>query len=190
MLLAKADVVVNNHRLGSLERRRLDPRELADRHPGLVYVSINCYGASGPWAARGGFDMNGSAVSGLMAMEGSAAEPRFPATFLINDYITGYMGAVGAMAALARRTTEGGSWHVTVNLTKTAMWCGSLGLVDPALAGSDEEHRLREPVPCDAPSPFGDVHMIAPPVRFSETPSRWPDPILVPRGSSRAEWCT
>jgi crotonobetainyl-CoA:carnitine CoA-transferase CaiB-like acyl-CoA transferase len=188
MLLAETDVVVNNHRLGSLERRGLDPGELAERHPGLVYVSVNCYGASGPWADRGGFDMNGSATSGLMTIEGSAAEPRFPVTFLINDYITGFMGAIGAMAALVKRATEGGSWHVTVNLTRTAMWCGSLGLVDPALAGCDEEHSLREPVPYDSPSPLGDVHMLAPPVHFSKTPSVWPDPILVPRGSSRAEW--
>jgi len=188
MLLAEADVVVNNHRVGSLERRGLDPRELADRHPGLVYVSVSCYGHSGPWARRGGFDMNGSAASGLMTIEGSAAEPRFPVTFLINDYITGYMGALGAMAALVKRATEGGSWHVTVSLTSTAMWCGSLGVVDPLLAGSDEEHSLREPTPYDAPSPLGDVHMLAPPVRFSHTPPAWPDPILVPRGSSRAEW--
>jgi crotonobetainyl-CoA:carnitine CoA-transferase CaiB-like acyl-CoA transferase len=189
-LLADADVVVNNHRLGALERRGLDPRELADRHPGIVYVSVNCYGASGPWAGRGGFDMNGSAISGLLTIEGSAAEPRFPATFLINDYLTGFMGAVGASAALVKRATEGGSWHVTVNLTRTAMWCGSLGFVDPALAGSDEEHSLREPVPYDAPSPLGDVHMLAPAVRFSHTPPAWPDPILVPRGSSRGEWRT
>jgi crotonobetainyl-CoA:carnitine CoA-transferase CaiB-like acyl-CoA transferase len=189
-LVAGADVVVNNHRVGSLERRGLDPRELADRHPGLVYVSVSCYGASGPWAARGGFDMNGSACSGLMTMEGSESEPRFPATFLINDYITGYLGAVGAMAALVKSATEGGSWHVTVSLTRTAMWCGSLGLVDPGLAGSDENHRLREPLSYDAPSPFGDVHMVAPPVRFSHTPASWPDPVLVPRGSSRAEWRT
>jgi crotonobetainyl-CoA:carnitine CoA-transferase CaiB-like acyl-CoA transferase len=189
-LLARADVLVNNHRLGSLERRGLDPRELADRHPGLVYVSINCYGPSGPWARRGGFDMNASAVSGLMTIEGSSAEPRFPVTFLINDYITGYLGSVGAMAALGKRATEGGSWHVTVSLTRTAMWCASLGLVDPALAGSDEEHRLVEPVPYDAPSPLGDVHMLAPPVRFSRTTASWPDPILVPRGSSRAQWRT
>ena len=168
-LLAGADVVVNNHRLGSLERRGLDPRELAERHPGLVYVSVNCYGSSGPWAGRGGFDMNGSAASGLMTIEGSDAEPRLPVTVLINDYITGYMGAIGAMAALVKRATEGGSWHVTVSLTRTAMWCGSLGLVDPALAGSDEEHSLREPLPYDAPSPLGDVHMLAPPVRFSRT---------------------
>jgi crotonobetainyl-CoA:carnitine CoA-transferase CaiB-like acyl-CoA transferase len=189
-LLAETDVVVNNHRLGSLERRGLDPRELAQRHPGLVYVTVNCYGPSGPWARRGGFDMNGSATSGLMTIEGSAAEPRFPVTFLINDYITGYMGTIGAMAALVKRATEGGSWHVTVSLTRTAMWCRSLGLVDPSLAGSDEEHSLRDPRPYDAPSPLGDVHMLAPPVRFSRTPPAWPDPILVPRGSSRPQWRT
>jgi len=187
-LLADTDIVVSNHRAGSLERRGLDPRQLAERHPGLVYVSVTCYGSHGPWAKRGGFDMNGSAASGLMTMEGSAAEPRLPVTGLINDYITGYLGAVGAAAALVKRATEGGSWQVTVNLTRTAMWCGSLGLVNPALAGCDDEHRLREPVPYDAPSPLGDVHMLAPPVRFSSTAPAWPAPLLVPRGSSSAEW--
>jgi crotonobetainyl-CoA:carnitine CoA-transferase CaiB-like acyl-CoA transferase len=187
-LLARTDVVVNNHRLGSLERRGLDPRPLAERHPGLVYVTVTCYGADGPWAGRGGFDMNGSATSGLMTVEGSASAPRFPVTFLLNDYLTGYMGAIGAIAALVKRTTEGGSWHVTVSLTRSAMWCGSLGLVDPALAGCDEAHTLRPPMPYDAPSPFGAVHMLAPPVHFSHTPPAWPDPLLVPRGSSRAEW--
>jgi crotonobetainyl-CoA:carnitine CoA-transferase CaiB-like acyl-CoA transferase len=189
-LLTKADVVVNNHRLGSLERQGLDPQMLADQHPGLVYVSVNCYGPDGPWARRGGFDMNGSAASGLMTIEGSAVEPRFPVTFLINDYITGYLGAVGAIAALGKRSTEGGSWHVTVSLTRTAMWCGSLGFVDPTLAGCDADHSLRKPDSYDSPSPLGDVHMLAPPVRFSRTPSSWSNPILVPRGSSRAEWRT
>jgi crotonobetainyl-CoA:carnitine CoA-transferase CaiB-like acyl-CoA transferase len=155
-----------------------------------VYVSVTCYGSTGPWARRGGFDMNGSAVSGLMATEGTEAEPKLPITGLINDYITGYMGAIGAAAALVKRATEGGSWHVTVSLTRTAMWCGSLGLVDPGRAGCDDEHSLREPLPYDAPSPLGDVHMLAPPVHFSQTQPRWPDPILVPRGSSHAQWRT
>src|SRR5271154_821275 len=146
-LLSDAHVVVNNHRDLKLEKLGIDPQELAHTHPGLVHVSVTCYGSSGPWARRGGFDMNGSAVSGLMSIEGSEAEPRLPVTGLINDYITGYMGAVGAAAALVKRATEGGSWHVTVNLTRTAMWCGSLGLVNPALAGKDDENSLREPVP-------------------------------------------
>jgi crotonobetainyl-CoA:carnitine CoA-transferase CaiB-like acyl-CoA transferase len=187
-LLADADIVVSNHRSGSLERRGLEPGQLSQQHPGLVYVSVTCYGSTGPWARRGGFDMNGSAASGLMTLEGTESEPRLPVTALINDYITGYLGAVGATAALVKRATEGGSWHVTVSLTRTAMWCGSLGLVAPELAGCDDEHLLRDPVPCDAPSPLGDVHMLAPPVQFSHTPPGWPDPILVPRGSSRAEW--
>lgn len=187
-LLADTDILVNNHRGGSLERRGLDPRDLAGRHPGLIQVSVTCYGPTGPWAQRGGFDMNGSAVSGLMTLEGSEAEPKLPVTGLINDYITGYMGAIGAAGALVKRATEGGSWRVRVSLARTAMWCSSLGLVDPALAGDGEEHKLGEPLPYDAPSPFGDVHMLAPPVRFSQTPPRWPDPILVPRGSSRPEW--
>jgi len=187
-LLADTDVVVNNHRAGSLERHDLEPHALAARRPGLVYVSVTGYGSTGPWAGRGGFDMNGSAASGLMTIEGTEDEPRLPVTGLINDYITGYMGAIGAIAALIKRATEGGSWHVTVNLTRTAMWCGSLGLVDPALAGRGDEHTLREPEPYDAPSPLGDVHMLAPPVHFSRTPPSWPNPILVPRGSSHAQW--
>ena len=180
-LLAGTDIVVSNHRAGSLERHGLEPRHLAQRYPGLVYVSVTCYGSRGPWAQRGGFDMNGSAASGLMTMEGSAAEPRLPVTGMINDYITGYLGAAGAAAALVKRATEGGSWHITVNLTRTAMWCGSFGLVNPALAGCDDEHTRREPVPYDAPSPLGDVHMLAPPVRFSSTAPAWPTPLLVPR---------
>ena len=134
--------------------------------------------------------MNGSAASGLMTIEGTDSAPSLPVTSLINDYITGYLGAVGATAALIKRATEGGSWHVTVSLTRSAMWCGSLGRVDPSLAGGDDEHRLREPHPYDASSPLGDIHMLAPPVEFSQTPPAWPDPILVPRGSGRAEWRT
>jgi crotonobetainyl-CoA:carnitine CoA-transferase CaiB-like acyl-CoA transferase len=187
-LLAGADIVVNNHRAGKLERLGLDPRALAERHPGIISVSVTCYGSTGPWAERGGFDMNGSAASGLMALEGSPELPRLPATGMINDFITGYLGAIGATAALIKRATEGGSWHVTVNLARTAMWYQSLGLVDPALAGSDDAHSLCEPDAYDAPSPLGAVHTLAPPVHYSHTTPAWPDPVLVPRGSGHPEW--
>jgi crotonobetainyl-CoA:carnitine CoA-transferase CaiB-like acyl-CoA transferase len=189
-LFPGTDVLVNNHRHGSLELRGLDPHVLADQYPGLVYVSVTSYGSRGPWAERGGFDMNGSAASGLMTLEGTDGEPKLPVTSLINDYVTGYMGALGAAAALVKRATDGGSWQVNVSLTRSAMWCSSLGLVDPDLAGSSDEHSLREPRSYDAHSPLGDIHMLAPPVRFSHTPAKWPDPVLVPRGSSRAEWET
>jgi crotonobetainyl-CoA:carnitine CoA-transferase CaiB-like acyl-CoA transferase len=187
-LLAEADVVVNNHRGDKLERLGLAPDELAKRHPGLVQVSVTCYGSQGPWAARGGFDMNGSAASGLMAAAGSEQEPRLPVTGMINDFVTGYMGAVGATAGLVKRATVGGSWRVTVNLTRNAMWYLTLGLVDPALAGRDEEHSLREPKVFDADTPLGALHFPAPQVEFGRTLPAWPDPALVPRGSSSPRW--
>ena len=187
-LLADADVVVNNHRPGKLEQLGLGPDRLAATHPGLVSVSVSCYGSTGPWAERGGFDMNGSAASGLMALEGTPEDPRLPVTGMINDYVTGYLGALGATAALLKQRREGGSWRVEVNLTRAAMWYRSLGLVDPAQAGNDEEHSLREPEAYDVATPLGDLHTLAPPVSFSATPARWPEPALVPRGSSRAQW--
>ena len=187
-LLGDAHIVVNNHRGLKLEKLGIDPHQLAHSHPGLVHVSVTCYGSSGPWALRGGFDMNGSAASGLMVLEGGPDTPALPPTGLVNDFITGYMGALGAAAGLIKQQTEGGSWHVTVSLTRNAMWYQTLGLVDPADVGRDEEHTIAEPVPYDADTPMGHVHMLAPPVTFSATPPRWPDPLLVPRGSSQPQW--
>lgn len=187
-LLRDAHVVVNNHRGAKLEKLGIDPHRLAESHPGLVNVSVTCYGSTGPWAPRGGFDMNGSAASGLMVIEGSDGHPTLPPTGMINDFITGYMGALGAAAGLIKQSAQGGTWHVTVNLTRTAMWYQTLGLVDPANAGTDDDHTIREPAAYDAQTPLGDVHMLAPPVTFSHTSPRWLDPILVPRGSSRPEW--
>jgi crotonobetainyl-CoA:carnitine CoA-transferase CaiB-like acyl-CoA transferase len=187
-LLGDAHIVVNNHRGLKLEQLGIDPYELAHSHPGLVHVSVTCYGSAGPWANRGGFDMNGSAASGLMVIEGGPDNPKLPATGLINDFITGYMGALGAAAGLIKQQTEGGSWHVTVNLTRNAMWYQTLGLVDPADAGCDDEHTISEPEAYEAETPMGQVHMLAPPVSFSRTAPRWRDPILIPRGSCRPEW--
>lgn len=187
-LLSDAHVIVNNHRGSKLEKLGIDPETLAHSHPGQVHVSVTCYGSTGPWADRGGFDMNGSAASGLMSIEGGDGDPKLPPTGMINDFITGYMGALGTAAGLIKQRTEGGSWHVTVNLTRTAMWYQTLGFVEPADAGYDDNHRLCEPAAYDAKTPLGDVHMLAPPVTFSQTPARWRDPILVPKGSSPPHW--
>ena len=73
--------------------------------------------------------MLGTAASGLAMLEGADGIPSVPPTALINDYVTGYLGAAGATAALIRRAKEGGSYHVTVSLTRNAMWYLTLGLV-------------------------------------------------------------
>jgi crotonobetainyl-CoA:carnitine CoA-transferase CaiB-like acyl-CoA transferase len=187
-LLREGDVLVDNHKHGKLERFGLSAEQLAEEHPGVITVSVTAFGETGPWSDRGGFDFNGSATSGLMALEGTPADPKLPVTRVINDHITGYLGALGVLGALIKRSREGGSWHVSVNLTSNAMWCGSLGLVDPDGAGRDEEHTLRPPEAITVATPLGVLRRIGTQVRFSETPGRWADPVLVPRGSSTPEW--
>lgn len=187
-LLASADVLVDNHRPGRTAAHGLDPRQLVDRHPGIVSVSVSAYGHEGPFKDRAGFDMNGSAASGVMAIEGGEGDPQLPPTGLLNDFITGYLGAAGATAALIRRAIEGGSYKVSVSLTRTGMFVTSLGVVDPAESGSGHSHEAREPEHVEAETPLGRLVQLAPPVTFSSTSPRWEDPILVPRGSSKPEW--
>jgi crotonobetainyl-CoA:carnitine CoA-transferase CaiB-like acyl-CoA transferase len=187
-LLEEADVLVDNHRYGKLARFGLSPEQLAVEHPGLVTVAVTAFGEKGPWAHRGGFDFNGSATSGLMALEGSTDDPVLPLTRVINDHITGYLGALGALGALVKRASAGGSWHVSVNLASNAMWCSSLGLVDPGAAGVDEESTLIAPETITVDTPLGSLHRLGTQVRYSETPGGWESPVLVARGSSAPAW--
>jgi crotonobetainyl-CoA:carnitine CoA-transferase CaiB-like acyl-CoA transferase len=107
---------------------------------------------------------------------------------MLNDFITGYLGAAGATAALIRRASEGGSYKVNVSLTRTGMFAVSLGTVDPALAGTAPEHEPIEPQAVVSQTPLGELVQLAPPVTFSATAPRWEDPILLPRGSGKPEW--
>jgi hypothetical protein len=112
---------------------------------------------------------------------------------------------------LLKRAWEGGSYHVTVSLTRCSMWYQSLGLVpetertfarnhlqdiwtlsqlDFARAKRDLALRLFEPAFLIRDTPVGKVRRLAPAVTYSRTPAGWDDPILVPRGSSTPEWRT
>jgi crotonobetainyl-CoA:carnitine CoA-transferase CaiB-like acyl-CoA transferase len=210
-LARDADVVVENYRGRKLTRYGFSPEELASIRPGIILVSVRCYGWGGPWFDRGGFDMLGTAASGLAMLEGANGMPAMPPTGLINDYVTGYMGAAGAAAALLKRNKEGGSYHVTVSLARCAMWCQSLGLVpedERAFAKNhvrqiwslsatdlpkivqDLKSRLLEPAALIRDTPLGKIRRLAPAVAYSATPACWSDPILTPRGSSAPEWRT
>ena len=107
---------------------------------------------------------------------------------VINDHITGYLGALGALGALVKRASAGGSWHVSVNLASNAMWCSSLGLVEPGAAGLDEESTLIAPETITVDTPLGSLHRLGTQVRYSETPGGWESPVLVARGSSAPAW--
>lgn len=190
-LTAGADVFVDNYRGRALARFGFSPEELATHRPGIIVVTIRCYGWDDPWAMRGGFDMLGSAASGLTVLEAVDGRPSLPSTLLINDHVVGYLGAAGAIAALIRRAREGGSYHVSVSLTRAAMWYQTLGMMNRGELirdFGDTRHRLQAPEMITRVTPLGEIRRLAPAVKLSATPADWDDPILVPKGSSPARW--
>ncbi len=162
---------------------------MAKKRPGIIYLSNNCYGYGGPWGDHGGFDMEGCSVSGITKIEGSGAGPKYPPTGIINDFVLGYIGASGVMAALRRRAKEGGSYHVKVSLTRAAMWYSSLGLFPTTeFDGNHPDHKMIPPRTIKGKTPYGEIHRLAPMVQLSKTPSRWRDPLVTVRGSSLPVW--
>jgi len=115
--------------------------------------------------------------------------PAFPPTLVLNDYIAGYLGSAGVIAALRRRAKEGGSYHVRISLTRAAMWYQSLGMfASTDFDATEPEHRMTVPETLKAPTSYGEVHRLAPQVKLSRTPGRWREPLLIVRGSDLPEW--
>jgi crotonobetainyl-CoA:carnitine CoA-transferase CaiB-like acyl-CoA transferase len=183
-LVRGADVFVNGYRSGTLERRGLAPHDLASLRRGIVYASVNCYGHVGPWVDRPGWEQLAQSVTGLANEQGTPARPELiPAAAC--DYTTGYLTALGVMAALYRRAREGGSWHVRTSLVQTAMWFQRLGArCDSAAASGIGDPSAFTVV---SETPFGPVRHLPPVVEMAAAPPRWDLP-TVPLGTHSAEW--
>jgi crotonobetainyl-CoA:carnitine CoA-transferase CaiB-like acyl-CoA transferase len=128
-------------------------------------------------------------ANGMNIAEAEAAgAPRpQPLPCQANDHASGYLLALGAMAALHRRAAEGGSWHVRVGLAPTAHWIRNLGrLADGLVAAdpsrSDVTDRLEE-----TESGFGRLTVVRDAVRMSLTPPSWERP-SVPLGTHSPNW--
>jgi hypothetical protein len=187
-LVPKADVFVESYRGRSLTNLGFGPAELANVRPGIIYLSVGAYSWDGPWADRGGFDMEGLTASGFTLEEGGG-KPRFPPTLVMNDYIAGYIGAAGVIAALRRRAKEGGSYHVRVSLARAAMWYASLGRFPTTeFDAMAPDHKMIDPELLVRQTPYGEVRRLAPQVKLSKTPGKWRDPLVAVRGGDRPVW--
>jgi crotonobetainyl-CoA:carnitine CoA-transferase CaiB-like acyl-CoA transferase len=191
-LVRRAHVFVDSYRPGALAKLGFTPAALAHVARGITYVSVSCYGHDGPWAGRRGWEQLAQSATGLAQEQGAFRNKgRDPAPELIPaaacDYITGYLAAAGAAAALLRRFREGGSWHVQVSLSATAMWLMSLGKVDAAAVPqgwmpSGLDRYLQS---CETAQ--GRLDYLGPVVRMSKTPPIWHRPPPLP-GADAAEW--
>ena len=183
-LVRDADVFTNGYRGGALDRRGFGAEDVAAMRPGIVYVSISCYGDTGPWRERRGWEQLAQSVSGIAHVQGGDDRPRLvPAAAC--DYTTGYLAAAGAMTALALRATEGGSWHVQASLCQTAEWIVAEGArCDPAQATGMPDAR---PWMTESITPDGALRHLGPIVELSATPPRWDRP-SPPLGTDQPRW--
>ena len=119
-LAARADVVLENFKVGGLAPYGLDAARLRARHPRLIVCSITGFGQSGPYAPRAGYDFLIQGLGGLMSITGRAdgepgAGPQKAGVALV-DVMTGLYAAIAVQAALLERARSGLGQHIDLAL--------------------------------------------------------------------------
>lgn len=149
-LVKNADVLVENHRPGTLEKHGLGASDLMALNPRLVYCSISGFGAVGPRAGESGFDLMAQGMSGIMSVTGEAGGGPCKAGVPIADLNAAVFASLGVTSALHRRNTTGEGQIVTTSLLESSVaymvWEAMLWFEkgEPVEAGGSA-HRLAAP---------------------------------------------
>ncbi len=118
-LIAKADVLVENFRPGTLDRAGFGWEALREKFPRLVYASISGYGQTGPRRSEAGYDAVMQAEGGLMSVTGDADRPGYRLGVAITDMVSGLYCAQGITAALLARERSGHGQRVDIGMLDT-----------------------------------------------------------------------
>jgi len=171
-LIRGADIFIHAYRPGSLEARGFSSAELQALKPGLIEVCLSAYSHAGPWAQRRGFDSLVQSASGIAWAEGQAqglSQPgKLPCQAL--DHASGYIAALGAMAALKRRAVAGGGWRVRLSLAQTGAWLQAMGVAEGGLAQPELSAEEIATWNTETDSPFGRISAITPAEEMTDTP--------------------
>jgi crotonobetainyl-CoA:carnitine CoA-transferase CaiB-like acyl-CoA transferase len=155
-MLAKADVLIENFKVGGLVRYGLDYDSLKADFPRLVYCSITGYGQTGPYADRPGYDMMAQGIGGLISMTGEPGRLPVKVPIAVNDVMTGMYAAVAILAALRHRDRSGLGQHIDLGLLDVQVgWLYNQGM--NYLVGGD------------IPTPLGTAHPNTVPYQAFET---------------------
>ncbi|MEO3961967.1 CaiB/BaiF CoA transferase family protein, partial [Chromobacterium piscinae] len=115
-LVADADVVLENYKVGGLKKYRLDYDSLKTVNPKLVYCSITGFGQTGPYASLAGYDYIVQGMSGLMSITGPADGEPHKVGVAVSDLFTGLYAANAVQAALIARERSGAGQHIDMAL--------------------------------------------------------------------------
>lgn len=145
VLLADADVLVENFRPGVMDRLGYGFADVHAAYPEMIYASVSGFGQTGPYADRAAYDMVVQAMGGLMSLTGHEEAPPTRVGTSIGDITAGLFTAVGVLTALHDRTRSGTGQHVDVGMLDA-----QVAILENAIA--------RYAATGDVPGPLGARH--------------------------------
>ncbi|MFT5742796.1 MAG: crotonobetainyl-CoA:carnitine CoA-transferase CaiB-like acyl-CoA transferase [Paracoccaceae bacterium] len=119
-LIADADILIENFKVGGLAKYGLDYDSLRKAHPRLIYCSITGFGQDGPYAERAGYDYIIQGMSGLMSVTGDPDGQPQKVGVAITDIFTGVYASTAILAAIHQRATTGKGQHIDMALLDVA----------------------------------------------------------------------
>jgi len=160
-LVAKADVLIENYRRGTMEKLGLGYETLKAINPGLIYCEISGFGRTGPFADQGGFDLVAQGMSGLMSITGEGPG-RAPVKVgaPVTDITAGILAAMGVCAAYAHKLKTGEGQKVDTSLFEAGIthtyWQSAIAFATGV-----------------SPGPLGSAHPLSAPYQAFETKDGW-----------------
>ncbi|CAM5780747.1 CaiB/BaiF CoA transferase family protein [Castellaniella caeni] len=136
-LALQCDVVVQNFKVGGVERMGLGYEQLSALNPRLVYCSISGYNSHGPEATRPGYDLVVQGETGLMALNGEVNQPPLKFGVAVVDMFTGMYAAQAMLAALYERERTGRGRHIQMALYDCGLMISAYYGLEALLRGED-----------------------------------------------------
>ncbi|NYT34155.1 CaiB/BaiF CoA-transferase family protein [Rhizobium sp. WYCCWR 11128] len=120
-LIANADVVIENFKVGGLKKFGLDYESLKRINPRLIYCSITGFGQSGPYAERAGYDFIVQGMAGIMDLTGEPGREPQKIGVAFGDIFTGLYSVIAIQSALLLRSATGEGQHIDMALLDSAV---------------------------------------------------------------------
>ncbi len=160
-LIDRADVLIENYRLGTMAKMGLSYDSLRETNPGLIYAEISGFGRTGPYAERAGFDLIAQGMSGLMSITGEGGgRPPVKVGAPVTDITAGILAAMGVCAAYARRLQTGEGQRVDTSLFEAGIvhtyWQSAIAFATG-----------------ESPGPMGSAHPLNAPYQAFATADGW-----------------
>lgn len=152
-LVERADVLVENFSVGTMDRLGLSTEVLLDRNPRLVHASGTGFGSTGPKAGLSAMDLTVQAMSGMINATGEPDRPPVKSGGAITDFLGGVHLALAVVAALLERERSGLGQHVESSMHEAAVLslCSALSAVVDDPGGVPDRTGNRHPALSVAP---------------------------------------